>query len=181
MNGEDPFSSVSSSKRPSTAANGTQQRKVSSASAETAKASSPTLEKVRIPHRPPLSMSADARPAQPPVEPTPVAAAAPAAPVGEVPARLERATSDTSNAALLAWVNSNLPATCPLATDLSQSLRSGRLLVRLVENLSDSKSEITDQQFDQFHQQEGEAFDTAYLDTIFSGASRSEPDFRRPP
>ncbi|GJN88147.1 hypothetical protein Rhopal_001104-T1 [Rhodotorula paludigena] len=149
MNGEDLFSSVSSSKRPSTAPNGTQQRKISSASVETAKASSPTSEK-------------------PPVEPTPVGAAAPAAPVGEVPARLERATSDSSNAALLAWANSNLPATCPLATDLSQSLRSGRLLVRLVENLSDSKSQITDQQFDQFHQQEGEAFDTAYLDTIFS-------------
>lgn len=85
--------------------------------------------------------------------------------------RLERATSDTTNAELLAWLNSNLPASCPLATDLSSSLRSGRLFVRLLENLSGKSSGISDAQFDAFHQQVGEAFDTAYLDTIFSGAS----------
>lgn len=85
--------------------------------------------------------------------------------------RLERATSDTTNAELLAWLNSNLPASCPLATDLSSSLRSGRLFVRLLENLSGKSSGISDAQFDAFHQQVGEAFDTAYLDTIFSGAA----------
>ncbi|GAA5871266.1 hypothetical protein JCM8547_007237 [Rhodosporidiobolus lusitaniae] len=83
-------------------------------------------------------------------------------------ARLTRATSDTTKGELLAWVNANLPSSCPLATDLGFSLRSGRLLVRLLENLSGQRSEITDGQFDQFHQQEGLPFDTAYLDTIFS-------------
>ncbi|GAA5835372.1 hypothetical protein JCM11251_005217 [Rhodosporidiobolus azoricus] len=82
--------------------------------------------------------------------------------------RLTRATSDTSKGELLAWVNANLPSTCPLALDLSHSLRSGRLLVRLTENLSGAKSEITDTEFEQFHQQEGMPFDTAYLDVCFS-------------
>ncbi|GAA5911366.1 hypothetical protein JCM6882_002357 [Rhodosporidiobolus microsporus] len=82
--------------------------------------------------------------------------------------RLNRATSDTSKGELLAWVNANLPSTCPLAVDLGHSLRSGRLLVRLLENLSGTKSDITDGAFEQFHQQEGMPFDTAYLDTIFS-------------
>lgn len=85
--------------------------------------------------------------------------------------RLVRATSDTSKSELLAWTNANLSSTCPLATDLAFSLRSGRLLVRLLENLTGESSEISDTAFEQFHQQEGLPFDTAYLDTIFSGSS----------
>ncbi|GAA6039658.1 hypothetical protein JCM8097_002239 [Rhodosporidiobolus ruineniae] len=82
--------------------------------------------------------------------------------------RLVRATSDTSKGELLAWVNANLPSSCPLASDLSQSLRSGRLLVRLLENLVGTDSGISDGSFEQFDTQEGLPFDTAYLDTIFS-------------
>ncbi|BGP18900.1 hypothetical protein JCM10213_005515 [Rhodosporidiobolus nylandii] len=82
--------------------------------------------------------------------------------------RLIRSQSDVSKGELLAWVNQNLPSSCPLATDLSHSLSSGRLLVRLLENLSGADSGISDAQFDQFHQQEGLPFDTSYLDTIFS-------------
>ncbi|GAA5977063.1 hypothetical protein JCM11641_001289 [Rhodosporidiobolus odoratus] len=82
--------------------------------------------------------------------------------------RLVRATSDTSRGELLAWLNSNLPSSCPLATDLSHSLSSGRLLVRLLENLSGNGSGIEDAQFAGFHQDEGLPFDTSYLDTIFS-------------
>jgi len=79
--------------------------------------------------------------------------------------------SETTNAELLAWLNQNLPASCPLAMDLSSSLRSGRLLVRLVENLSGDGSGITDAQFDEFDEDESGPFDTAYLDTVFSGSS----------
>ncbi|GAA5962155.1 hypothetical protein JCM21900_006986 [Sporobolomyces salmonicolor] len=84
------------------------------------------------------------------------------------PAAVINGSNATSNAELLGWVNSNLPSTCPLATDLALSLRSGRLLVRLLENLTGKDSHISDQDFDKFHQREGETFDTEYLDTIFS-------------
>ncbi|GAA5891794.1 hypothetical protein JCM5296_001863 [Sporobolomyces johnsonii] len=84
------------------------------------------------------------------------------------PAAIINGSNATSNAELLGWVNSNLPSTCPLATDISSSLRSGRLLVRLLENLTGKDSHISDNDFDKFHQREGETFDTEYLDTIFS-------------
>lgn len=90
--------------------------------------------------------------------------------LGLAQTRLLRAASDTSKGELLAWLNANLPSTCPLATDLAFSLRSGRLLVRVLENLTGEGSGISDESFEQFHQQEGLPFDTAYLDTIFSGS-----------
>lgn len=77
--------------------------------------------------------------------------------------------SKLSDGEILPWMNANLPPTCPPATDLSSSLRSGRLIVRLLENLSGQSSGITDAAFDQFNKDAGSTFDPAYLDTLFSG------------
>ncbi|BGP37512.1 hypothetical protein JCM10450v2_001417 [Rhodotorula kratochvilovae] len=154
MNGEDLFSSVASSKRPSIGTTGSASRNMSAATVKMAKAEAPSA-------APPAETAQDAS--------SSLAPAIPAQPVAEASTgRLQRALSETTNAELLAWMNQNLPSSCPLATDLALSLRSGRLLVRLLENLSGESSEITDGQFEMFHQQEGEPFDTAYLDTIFS-------------
>ncbi|BGP53427.1 hypothetical protein JCM8202v2_000986 [Rhodotorula sphaerocarpa] len=76
--------------------------------------------------------------------------------------------SKLSDGEILPWMNANLPPTCPPATDLSSSLRSGRLIVRLLENLSGQSSGITDAAFDQFNKDAGSTFDPAYLDTLFS-------------
>ncbi|GAA6048147.1 hypothetical protein JCM3770_003684 [Rhodotorula araucariae] len=151
MNGEDLFSSVSSGKRPSIGASGSQSRNLSASTVKMAGGSAaPLADTVQ-------DSSASLAPA------------IPAEPVAEASdGRLQRTLSETTNAELLAWLNQNLPSSCPLATDLSLSLRSGRLLVRLLENLSGESSDITDAQFDLFHQQAGEPFDTTYLDTIFS-------------
>ncbi|GAA5948231.1 hypothetical protein JCM3775_001731 [Rhodotorula graminis] len=148
MNGEALFSSISSQKRPSIGANGAQARNESTDTVKLAKSDRST------------NLASAASPLAPPVpaEPVPVAGAP----------RPVRAMSETTNAELLAWLNQNLPASCPLAMDLSSSLRSGRLLVRLVENLSGDVSGIKDAQFDQFHEDESGPFDTAYLDTVFS-------------
>ncbi|GAA5873399.1 hypothetical protein JCM16303_001114 [Sporobolomyces ruberrimus] len=77
-------------------------------------------------------------------------------------------SSATANAEILAWANSNLPSTCPLATDISNSFRSGKLVTRLVENLTSKQSGISDTEFDRFSQQKDPNFDVEYLDTIFS-------------
>ncbi|BGP22425.1 phospholipid binding protein [Rhodotorula toruloides] len=154
MNGEDLCTSVS--KRPSLAPDGTRKASTTSTS------SVATAKEATTPLAAPIGTAMSTTGAS---NRTPASTDAKSnAALG----RLERATSDTRNAELLAWLNSNLPSSCPLATDLSSSLRSGRLLVRLLENLSGESSGISDGQFDAFHQQAGEAFDTAYLDTIFS-------------
>lgn len=70
---------------------------------------------------------------------------------------------------LLKWVNASLPASCAPVPDLSKSLRSGRPIVRLLENLSGQQSGISDASFEQFNQDSGLTFDPAYLDTLFSG------------
>ncbi|GAA6063545.1 hypothetical protein JCM10212_002657, partial [Sporobolomyces blumeae] len=75
---------------------------------------------------------------------------------------------DTTSAEILGWANSNLPSTCPLATDISNSFRSGRLITRLLENLTATQSGIPDADFDKFQQRTGTGFDAEYLDTIFS-------------
>ncbi|GAA6036684.1 hypothetical protein NBRC10512_003518 [Rhodotorula toruloides] len=154
MNGEDLYASVS--KRPSLAPDGTRKASTTSTSSvATAKeATTPLAVPVGVPDSTTSASNG--------------ASAATDAKSDATLGRLQRATSDTTNAELLAWLNSNLPSSCPLATDLSSSLRSGRLIVRLLENLSGESSGISDGQFDAFHQQVGEAFDTAYLDTIFS-------------
>jgi hypothetical protein len=48
-----------------------------------------------------------------------------------------------------------------------------------LENLTGGDSEISDASFEQFHQQEGMPFDTAYLDTIFSGLFFPSTSFAR--
>ncbi|GAA6020104.1 hypothetical protein JCM10207_006256 [Rhodosporidiobolus poonsookiae] len=143
MNGEALWSSAAS--KPET--------KRKSSAVSVAKSDTPTEQ---APRSPPLGST------------TPTMNGMSTTPTPPATTRLTRATSDTSRGELLGWVNANLPSSCPLATDLAYSLRSGRLLVRLLENLSGEQSGISDEQFDQFHQQEGQPFDTAYLDTIFS-------------
>ncbi|GAA5911326.1 hypothetical protein JCM8208_005220 [Rhodotorula glutinis] len=148
MNGEALFSSVSSKMRPSVGANGSQARNESTDTVKLAKSDRST------------NLASAASPLGPPVPAEPVPAVGAPRPV--------RVMSETTNAELLAWLNQNLPASCPLAMDLSSSLRSGRLLVRLVENLSGDDSGIKDAQFDELHEDESGPFDTAYLDTVFS-------------
>ncbi|BGP29644.1 hypothetical protein JCM10296v2_001383 [Rhodotorula toruloides] len=154
MNGEDLYASVS--KRPSLAPDGT--RKASATSTSSIVTAKEATTPLAIPVGVPSSTTSASDGAN----------AGSDAKSNATLGRLQRATSDATNAELLAWLNSNLPSSCPLATDLSSSLRSGRLIVRLLENLSGESSGISDGQFDAFHQQVGEAFDTAYLDTIFS-------------
>ncbi|GAA5894582.1 uncharacterized protein JCM6883_002144 [Sporobolomyces salmoneus] len=86
------------------------------------------------------------------------------------PASILTSTTDAStmNAEILAWANSNLPATCPLATDISNSFRSGKLITRLLENLTSKQSGISDSEFGRFDEKKGPNFDVEYLDTIFS-------------
>ncbi|GAA5924019.1 uncharacterized protein JCM15063_005526 [Sporobolomyces koalae] len=88
---------------------------------------------------------------------------APAAPIATT-----NNSSAVANAEILAWANSSLPSTCPLATDISNSFRSGRLVTRLIENLTGKPSGIQDSEFDRFQAKEGTGFDIEYLDTIFS-------------
>lgn len=84
-------------------------------------------------------------------------------------AAVSRSAGDTSSDPdLLHWVNANLPASCAPVPDLSKSLRSGRPIVRLLENLSGQQSGISDASFEQFNQDSGLTFDPAYLDTLFS-------------
>ena len=50
-----------------------------------------------------------------------------------------------SEAALLAWVNAHLPATCPQALNYSSSFSTGQILARLTEALSgQTKRELAD-------------------------------------
>ncbi|QRV73324.1 SH3 domain protein [Ceratobasidium sp. AG-Ba] len=49
--------------------------------------------------------------------------------------------------ALLEWVNSRLPPTCPLAEDLSSSMASGLILFRLAEAIKESDSGVPDSAF----------------------------------
>jgi hypothetical protein len=94
---------------------------------------------------------------------------------GELPIELDFNPQHTpvssSDQALLAWVNSNLPSTAPLAMDLGSSLSSGQLLVRLVENVSGRASGITDSEFDKYEAptKPGQALNVAYFDTVFNG------------
>lgn len=77
----------------------------------------------------------------------------------------------SSDQELLAWVNASLPSSTPLASDLSDSLRSGRLLVRLVENLSGKSSNIADSEFEKYQPPatKDQPFDPEYFDTVFNG------------
>lgn len=72
-----------------------------------------------------------------------------------------------ANSELLDWVNSNLPASTTKASDLSTSLRSGEVLVRLVENLSGTKSSIDDASFAKYRPGQKEHVDT-YFDVVFN-------------
>ncbi|GAA5865790.1 hypothetical protein JCM3774_003094 [Rhodotorula dairenensis] len=74
----------------------------------------------------------------------------------------------STNDELLHWVNANLPAGVTPLPDLSRSLRSGRPIVRLLENLSGKQSGISDASFDQFNQNAGATLDPSYIDTLFS-------------
>ncbi|KAM0751536.1 hypothetical protein T439DRAFT_212506 [Meredithblackwellia eburnea MCA 4105] len=79
------------------------------------------------------------------------------------------AASRADTRELLAWVNANLPSSTPKATDLSSSLRSGQILVRLLENLSHTSSGITDATFATFRPPtKDQLFDAAYFDTVFA-------------
>lgn len=78
----------------------------------------------------------------------------------------------STNAELLRWVNANLPAGTTPLPDLSRSLRSGRPVVRLLENLSGKQSGISDKSFDAFNENAGASFDPSYIDTLFSGTNR---------
>lgn len=91
--------------------------------------------------------------------------------VGAAPA--SSAVTTTSDTELLSWVNSHLPATTTPATDLSSSLRSGEVVVRLVEKLSGKDSGIKDSDFAKYAppKQPGQ-FDSAYFETIFNGEFR---------
>ena len=95
-------------------------------------------------------------------------------------AAVSRSAGDpSSDPNLLNWVNANLPASCAPVPDLSRSLRSGRPIVRLLENLSGQQSGISDASFEQFNQDSGLTFDPAYLDTLFSG-KHAIPEVQRP-
>ncbi|CUA68908.1 hypothetical protein RSOLAG22IIIB_08152 [Rhizoctonia solani] len=50
---------------------------------------------------------------------------------------------------LVEWVNSRLPATCPLAEDLSTSMSSGLILFRLAESIKEVDSGVSDSVFPQ--------------------------------
>ncbi|SCV72544.1 BQ2448_4081 [Microbotryum intermedium] len=77
--------------------------------------------------------------------------------------------SEAEKAALLAWVNANLPSSTPLATNLGSSLSSGQTLVRLVESLSGKPSNITDADFAKHKPApSGSAMDVDYFDTVFN-------------
>lgn len=71
---------------------------------------------------------------------------------------------------LLNWINSSLPHPTPRASDLSASLRSGEILVRLVEQLSGQDSGISDVDFSKFPgtTSAGDSLDPAYFDTMFA-------------
>ncbi|SCZ92503.1 BZ3500_MvSof-1268-A1-R1_Chr5-2g07921 [Microbotryum saponariae] len=77
--------------------------------------------------------------------------------------------SEAEKAALLAWVNANLPSSTPLATDLGASLSSGQTLVRLVESLSGKPSNISDADFAKHKPApSGSTMDVDYFDTVFN-------------
>ncbi|ORY90693.1 hypothetical protein BCR35DRAFT_299255 [Leucosporidium creatinivorum] len=101
----------------------------------------------------------------PAVVPTAAPVASPVSPTKS----LQRKSS--SDQELLAWVNASLPSSTPLATDLSDSLRSGRILVRLVENLSGKNANISNAEFDKYQPpaKKGQPFDPEYFDTVFNG------------
>ncbi|KAI5476458.1 hypothetical protein MNV49_007705 [Pseudohyphozyma bogoriensis] len=97
--------------------------------------------------------------ATPPIAATPVPAAAPA-PAPE---------PSLDNGDLLGFVNSHLPVGTPQAANLGDSLRSGEILVRLVEDLSGKSSGITSEQFASYRPPgEGQFFDAAYFDVVFA-------------
>ncbi|CUA76194.1 hypothetical protein RSOLAG22IIIB_12110 [Rhizoctonia solani] len=50
---------------------------------------------------------------------------------------------------LVEWVNSRLPATCPLAEDLSTSMSSGLILFRLAESIKEVDPGVSDSVFPQ--------------------------------
>jgi hypothetical protein len=61
-----------------------------------------------------------------------------------------------------------LPQGTAKADDLSSSLRSGRVLVRLVEKLSEKNSGISDADFAKYRVAEDASFSSDYFDTVFS-------------
>jgi hypothetical protein len=80
------------------------------------------------------------------------------------------AAKDTgANAELLSWVNSHLPSNTKPASDLHDSLRSGEILVRLLEKCSGKESSITSAEFATFAApSETKSFDPSYFDVVFN-------------
>ncbi|GAA5979446.1 hypothetical protein JCM10908_002927 [Rhodotorula pacifica] len=146
-NGENLYDSVA--KRPSVAPGET--RKASVTSLEHAQAAQHSI-------APPVGLAQSA----------PAQLAHPAPPSSSTAPILSKAGESTANPELLRWVNANLPTSCSPVPDLSKSLRSGRPIVRLLENLSGRDSGISDASFEKFNQDSGVTFDPAYLDTLFS-------------
>lgn len=71
---------------------------------------------------------------------------------------------------LLSWVNGHLDSSTARASDLSTSLRSGRVLVRLVESLSGTSSGIGEEAFSKYRPggEDQVFFISEYFDTVFS-------------
>lgn len=72
---------------------------------------------------------------------------------------------------LLEWVTSHMPPSTSKPVNLNDSLRSGEVIVRLVEKLSGKDSGISDDDFAKFSAptQQGQLFNADYFDTIFNG------------
>jgi len=70
---------------------------------------------------------------------------------------------------LLAWVNWKLPSSVPRATSFDDSFRSGKILTRLVEELSGKPSGISDEDFAKFRPTKGNSlYDPDYFDVCFN-------------
>ncbi|KAG8738831.1 polar growth protein [Ceratobasidium sp. 414] len=85
---------------------------------------------------------------------SPISSVAPTRPSRDMRPRMSKAVSRMSELsadeqALLEWVNSKLPPTCPLAEDLSMSMASGLILFRLAEAIKETDSSVPDSAFPQ--------------------------------
>lgn len=78
-------------------------------------------------------------------------------------------TTPSRTDSLLEWVNSRLPPTISPAKDLSLSLRSGQVLVRVLERCSNTESSISDADFASYRPpSKDRPFDAAYFDIVFN-------------
>ena len=99
--------------------------------------------------------------------PTPARSAAKPAPA---PVATAVPVVKQGNTVLLEWVNDHLPLSVGQVSDLGTSLRSGKVLTRLLEELSGQPSGISDADFGAYREPgAGGDFDAAYFDCVFNG------------